>query len=93
MSTLTIRLPEDAHERLETLAEPSSVTVNQPVLRPGKVTPVSHGARIRFETPAASGKPQRAREVPARPSTRSRTCWNRSPIATHGAEVQTALFR
>jgi predicted transcriptional regulator len=59
MSTLTIRLPDDKHERLKALAEARSISVNKLIDELATVALANHDARVRFETRAARGKPRR----------------------------------
>jgi NRPS condensation-like uncharacterized protein len=53
MSTLTIRLPDDKHERLKALAKSNAISIN-------KLALANYDARVRFETRAARGNPKRA---------------------------------
>jgi predicted transcriptional regulator len=59
MSVLTIRLPDDKHERLRELAKARSVSVNKLVDELATVALANHDARIRFEVRAARGQPAR----------------------------------
>ncbi len=60
MSTLTIRMPDDKHERLKALARANSVSINKLMDELATVALANFDARVRFETRAARGKPQRA---------------------------------
>ena len=60
MSTLTIRLPEDKHERLKALAKSNSISVNKLMDELATVALANYDARVRFEARAARGKPKRA---------------------------------
>ena len=60
MSTLTIRLPDDKHERLKALARANSISVNKLVDELATVALANFDARVRFETRAARGDPARA---------------------------------
>lgn len=55
MSVLTIRLPDDKHDRLRELAKARSVSVNKLVDELATVALANHDARIRFEIRAARG--------------------------------------
>jgi predicted transcriptional regulator len=59
MSTLTIRLPDDKHERLKALAKSNSISVNKLMDELATVALANYDARVRFETRAARGEPQR----------------------------------
>jgi predicted transcriptional regulator len=63
MSTLTIRLPDDKHERLKALAKAQSVSVNRLMDELATVALANHDARVRFEMRSARGKPERAIEL------------------------------
>jgi predicted transcriptional regulator len=60
MSTLTIRLPDDKHERLKALAKSNSVSVNKLIDELATVALANFGAKARFEKRAARGNPSRA---------------------------------
>jgi hypothetical protein len=60
MSTLTIRLPDDKHERLKALARSSSISINKLMDDLATVALANYDARVRFETRAARGNPKRA---------------------------------
>lgn len=62
MSTLTIRLPDDKHERLKALARSNSISINKLI---NELTTVAlanddRRVRVRFETHVLRGKPRRA---------------------------------
>lgn len=59
-STLTIRLPDDKHERLKALARANAISVDDPVDELATVALANFDARVRFETRAAGGSPDRA---------------------------------
>ncbi len=63
MSTLTIRLPDDKHERLKALARAKSVSVNKLVDELATVALANYDARIRFDTRSKRGDPVRALEL------------------------------
>ena len=60
MSVLTIRLPDDKHERLKALARANSISVNRLMDELATVALANHDARVRFETRAARGDPAKA---------------------------------
>ena len=60
MSTLTIRLPDDQHERLKALAKSNSISINKLIDELATVALANYDARIRFETRAARASPKRA---------------------------------
>jgi predicted transcriptional regulator len=60
MATLTIRLPDDKHERLKALAKSNSISINKLMGELATVALANYDARVCFETHAARGKPKRA---------------------------------
>ncbi|MCU0963456.1 MAG: toxin-antitoxin system HicB family antitoxin [Methylibium sp.] len=60
MSTLTIRLPDDKHERLKALAKSNSISVNKLMGQLATVALANYDARVRFETRSTRGSPERA---------------------------------
>lgn len=60
MSTLTIRLPDDKHERLKALAENRNISVNKLIDELATIALANHDARIRFENRATRGDAKRA---------------------------------
>jgi predicted transcriptional regulator len=60
MSTLTIRLPDDKHERLKALAEARNVSVNKLIDELATVALANHDARLRFELRARRGSARKA---------------------------------
>ena len=60
MSTLTIRLPDDKHERLRALAKANAVSVNKLIDELATAALANFDARVRYETRAARGNPKRA---------------------------------
>ena len=60
MSTLTIRLPDDKHERLKALAKSNSISINKLMDELATVALANYDARVRFEMRAARGNPKRA---------------------------------
>jgi len=60
VSTLTIRLPDDKHERLEALARANSISVSKLIDELATVALANYDARVRFETRAGRGDRKRA---------------------------------
>ncbi len=60
MSTLTIRLPDDKHERLKALAENRNISVNKLIDELATIALANHDARMRFENRATRGNTRRA---------------------------------
>lgn len=60
MSTLTIRLPDDKHERLKALARANSISVNKLMDELATVALANYDARTRFQTRTARGDRERA---------------------------------
>ncbi len=63
MSTLTIRLPDDKHDRLKALAEARKISVNRLIDELATVALANHDARLRFQTHARRGSTRKATEV------------------------------
>lgn len=63
MSTLTIRLPDDKHERLKALAEARKISVNKLIDELATIALANHDARLRFETRARRGSAKRALDI------------------------------
>ena len=63
MSTLTIRLPDDKHERLKALARANSISVNKLIDELATVALANYDARVRFEIRTGRGDPQRALDL------------------------------
>jgi len=63
MSTLTIRLPDDKHERLKALAEARKISVNKLIDELATIALANHDARLRFDTRARKGNAKRALEL------------------------------
>jgi predicted DNA-binding protein len=55
MSTLTIRMPDDKHERLKALARSQSISINKLMDELATVALANFDARVRFETRARRG--------------------------------------
>jgi hypothetical protein len=60
MSVLTIRLPNDKHARLEALANSNAICVNKLIDELATIALANFDARVRFETRAARGNPERS---------------------------------
>ncbi|MCW5622879.1 MAG: toxin-antitoxin system HicB family antitoxin [Burkholderiales bacterium] len=63
MSTLTIRLPDDKHERLKALAEARKISVNKLIDELATVALANYDARLRFEARARRGSARKALAV------------------------------
>lgn len=59
MSTLTIRMPDDTHARLRSLARTRGVSINKLIEEMATATLSGHDAEVRFRLMAARGKPER----------------------------------
>ena len=55
MSTLTVRLPDDTHERLKELARYRGVSMNEPMEELSTIAVAQHDAETRFRALAARG--------------------------------------
>ena len=60
MSTVTIRLPDDKHERLKALARSNFISVNKLMDELATVALKNFDARVRYETRAARGNSKRS---------------------------------
>jgi hypothetical protein len=60
MSMLTIRLPDDKHERLKASARCNAISINKLIDELATVALANCDARVRFETRATRGNPKRA---------------------------------
>ena len=60
MSTLTIHLRDDQHERLKGLAKSKSISVDELMIEIATVALNNNDARVRYETRSARGNPERA---------------------------------
>jgi predicted DNA-binding ribbon-helix-helix protein len=63
MSNLTIRLPDDKHERLRALAEARKISVNKLIDELATVALADHDARMRLKTCARRGSARKALDV------------------------------
>lgn len=63
MGTLTIRLPEDTHERLRNLAQHRNVSLNRLVEELSTVALAEFDAETRFRARAALGSPEEALRI------------------------------
>ncbi len=59
MGTLTIRLPDDEHERLKALARSNSISINKLMDELATVALANYDARVRSESRSARGNPKR----------------------------------
>ena len=58
ISTLTIRLPEDKHQRLRELARQQGVSINRLMDELSTMALTQHDTEMRFHTLAAKGSPR-----------------------------------
>jgi len=63
MTTLTVRIPDDKHDRLKALAQSRSISVNKLMDELATVALANHDAFLRFQALAAQGNPKRALEL------------------------------
>jgi predicted transcriptional regulator len=63
MSTLTIRLPGDKHERLKSLAEARKITMNKLIGELATIALANCDARTRFQLRARKGSARKARVI------------------------------
>lgn len=56
---MTIRLPDEKHERLKALAKSNSISVNKLMDELATVALANYDARVRYETRAARGNTKR----------------------------------
>ena len=63
MTTLTIRIPEDKHERLKALARARKMSVNKLIDELATIALANHDAFVRFQALAREGDPGRALEL------------------------------
>ena len=63
MSTLTIRIPDDKHERLKELARSNAISVNKLMNELATVALANFDARVLFETRTEDGDPKHALEL------------------------------
>jgi len=59
MSVLTIRLPEDKHERLKELAKARGISINKLMEELSTIALTEFDAETRFKALAAQGNPER----------------------------------
>ena len=55
---MTIRLPDDKHERLKAFARSNSISINKLMDELATVALANFNARVRYETRAARGNPK-----------------------------------
>ena len=60
---MTIRLPDDKHERLKALAKSNAISINRLMDELATVALANYDARVRFVTRAARGSPKRALDL------------------------------
>jgi predicted DNA-binding protein len=60
LSTLTVRLPDEKHERLKALARANAVSITTLIDELATVALSNFDARVRFESRAKRGDPARA---------------------------------
>ena len=63
MATLTIRLPDDKHERLKELAKSRGISVNKLVEELSTIALAEFDAYTRFKAMAAVGNPERGLQL------------------------------
>ena len=63
MTTLTVRMPDDKHDRLKALAQSRSISVNKLMDELATVALANHDAFLRFQALAARGNTDRALEL------------------------------
>ena len=63
MSTLTVRLPDDTHQRLKELARQRGVSVNKLMEELSTIAVAQHDAETRFRALAASGSVDRGLKI------------------------------
>ena len=63
MATLTIRLPDDKHERLKYLAKSRGISVNKLIDELSTVALAEFDAATRFRAMAAVGNPERGLQI------------------------------
>jgi len=59
MGTLTIRLPDDKHDRLKALAQRKNISINKLIEEMSTQTLAEFDSEVRFRALAASGKIKR----------------------------------
>ena len=59
MSTLTIRMPVDKHNRLKSLAQNRKISVNKLIDELATIALANHDVQLRFESRARKGKVKR----------------------------------
>ena len=63
MTTLTVRIPDDKHDRLKALAQSRHISVNKLMDELATVALANHDAFLRFQALAVQGDPARALEL------------------------------
>jgi len=63
MATLTIRLPDDKHERLRELAKSRNMSLNKLMEELSTMALTEYDAAVRFRARASRGDPKRGLEI------------------------------
>lgn len=63
MTTLTVRIPDDKHDRLKALAQSRHISVNKLMDELATIALANHDAFLRFQALAAQGSPVRALDL------------------------------
>ncbi len=63
MATLTIRLPDDKHERLKALAQGRGISVNKLMEELSTIALAEFDAQTRFKAMVATGNPERGLQL------------------------------
>lgn len=66
MGTLTIRLPDDKHNRLKELAQAKNISVNKLIEELSTIALVEFDANTRFKAMAATGNPEEGLRILAK---------------------------
>ncbi len=66
MATLTIRLPDEKHNRLKELAQAKGISVNKLIEELSTIALAEFDARTRFKAMAATGNPEEGLRILAK---------------------------
>lgn len=66
MATLTIRLPDEKHNRLKELAQAKGISVNKLIEELSTIALAEFDANTKFETMAATGNPEEGLRILAK---------------------------
>jgi predicted transcriptional regulator len=66
MGTLTIRLPDDKHNRLKELAQAKNISINKLIEELSTIALAEFDANTRFKTMAATGNPEEGLRILAK---------------------------